>query len=64
MPTKRYKVVDRFPLRIYSAQQFSDLLTAVKRFDIMETYSFNYDVSRPIHVAADTEDVVFVLKMR
>jgi len=63
-PKKRYKIVDRFPLRLYSAKQLNDLLTAVGCFDIVEAYSFDYDVSRPMIVTADTEDVVFVLKCR
>jgi SAM-dependent methyltransferase len=61
-PKKRYKIIDRFPFRIYSAKQFNDLLAAVKRFNVLETYSFDYDISRPIKVTADTEDVVFVLE--
>jgi len=63
-PKKRYSIVDRFPFRIYTAKQFSDLLAAVNRFDILETYSFEYDVTRPINVTADAEDVVYVLKGR
>ena len=63
-PKKRYNVVDRFPFRIYSAKQFFKLLVAVNRFDVLETYSFDYDVSRPIKVTADSEDVVFVLRAR
>ena len=63
-PKKRYKIVDRFPLRIYTAKQFSDVLANVNRFDLLETYSFDYDVSQPISVTADTEDVVYVLKTR
>jgi len=61
-PNKRYHIVDRFPFRIYSAKQFNDLLTAAGCFDIVETYSFDCDLSRPIKVIADTEDVIFVLK--
>ena len=61
-PKKRYTVIDRFPFRIYTMKQFNDLLTAVGRFGILETYSFGYDISRPIRVTADTEDVVYVLK--
>ena len=63
-PKKHYKIVDRFPFRIYTAKQFSDLLAAVNRFDVLETYSFDYDVSQPIKVTADAEDVVYVLKSR
>jgi len=63
-PKKRYNVVNRFPFRIYSAEQFSKLLTVVNRFDILETYSFDYDLSRPVEVTADAEDVVFVLRKK
>jgi len=63
-PKKRYTIIDCFPLRIYSAKQLNHLLTAVNRFDVLETYSFDYDISQPIKVTDDTEDVVFVLKCR
>jgi SAM-dependent methyltransferase len=63
-PTKRYQIVDRFPLRMYTVKQFNHLITTVARFDILETYSFDYDLSRPIEVTDDTEDVIFVLKTR
>jgi len=63
-PKKRYNIVDRFPFRIYSAQQFHNLLAAVNRFNILETYSFDYDISQPMAVTGDTEDVVFVLERR
>ena len=63
-PTKRYKVLDRFPFRMYTAKQFGALLKAADCFDLVETFSFDYDISRPIRVTADTEDVVFVLQSR
>jgi len=63
-PKKHYCVVDRFPLRIYTAKQLSELLKAADRFDILATYSFDYDISRPINVTAQTEDVVYVLENR
>ena len=63
-PKKRYRIVDRFPFRIYTAKQFYGLLAAVNRFDVLETYSFDYDLSCPMKVTANTEDVVFVLRTR
>lgn len=63
-PKNQYKVIDRFPLRLYTAEQFSDLLRAADRFDILETYSFDYDISRPIRITASTEDVVYVLNRK
>jgi hypothetical protein len=61
-PTKRYQIIDRFPLRIYSAEQWSSLLVAVNRFDVLATYSFDCDITCPITVTDTTEDVVFVLR--
>ena len=63
-PKKRYAIVDHFPFRIYTAKQFSDLLAAVDRFDVLATYSFDYDIASPIKVTTDTEDVVYVLIQR
>jgi SAM-dependent methyltransferase len=63
-PKKRYKIVDRFLLRTYTAKQFSRLLATVDRFDIVATYSFDYDISHPITVTGDTVDVVYVLRRR
>ena len=63
-PKKRYHIIDRFPFRMYTAKQFSDLLIVVGRFEILATYSFDYDISQPVKVATDTEDVVYVLKNR
>jgi adenylate kinase family enzyme len=63
-PKKKYSIVDRFPFRIYSAKQFNNLLTHVNRFDVVETFTFDYDISQPITVSDDTEDVVYVLKKR
>ncbi|GHT17818.1 N,N-dimethyltransferase [Planctomycetales bacterium] len=62
--TKRYKIVDTFPLRMYSARQFNEFLIAVNRFDVLETFTFDYDINQPIQVNRLTEDVVFVLKKR
>ena len=63
-PQRHYRIVDRFPFRIYTARQFNDLLAAVNRFDILETYSFDYDIANPTSVTADSEDVVYVLQTR
>lgn len=63
-PTKHYQVIDHFPLRIYSADQFSQLLKSAACFDVLETYSFDYDALCPMPVTAETEDVVYVLKTR
>ena len=63
-PKQRYAIVDHFPLRIYTAKQFNALLRAVDRFEILETYSFDYDIANPIRITANTEDIVYVLGVR
>ncbi|MDR2705027.1 MAG: class I SAM-dependent methyltransferase [Planctomycetaceae bacterium] len=61
-PKKCYEVVDTFPLRTYSLPQFLSLLKKVNRFDILETFDFNF--KSPIQLNTKTEDVVFVLKKK
>jgi SAM-dependent methyltransferase len=61
-PQKRYEVVDVFPLRTYSLRQFQYLLQKVNRFDILETFDFNFQ--SPVQLNPQTEDVVFVLKRK
>ncbi|MDR2757080.1 MAG: class I SAM-dependent methyltransferase [Planctomycetaceae bacterium] len=59
-PKQHYKIIDTFPLRTYSLQQFRTLLKKVNQFDILETFDFNFQV--PVPLNSQTEDVVFVLK--
>ena len=61
-PTKTYELIDKFPMRTYTAKQFRQLLADVALFDVLETFDFDLDDS--IRVNADTEDVVFVLQKR
>jgi SAM-dependent methyltransferase len=63
-PKKRYKIIDTFQLRMYSSRQFNAFLTAVNRFDVLETFTFDYDINQPVQVNRQTEDAVFVLKKR
>ena len=61
-PTKKYELIDTFPMRTYTAAQFRRLLTGVALFDVLETFDFSMD--QPIQIDASTEDVVFVLQKR
>jgi hypothetical protein len=36
----------------------------VPEFEIAATYDFSYDMSEPIEIEPETEDVVFVLRKR
>ncbi|MDR3181774.1 MAG: class I SAM-dependent methyltransferase [Planctomycetaceae bacterium] len=61
-PKKRYSVIDRFPLRTYTAKQFYRLLKSANCFRIIETYTFDYDIEHPIKVNDTTEDTLFILR--
>ncbi len=61
-PTKTYELIDRFPLRTYTASQFQRLLDDVDLFNVQEIYDFSMD--QPINVGPNTEDVVFVLQRK
>ena len=60
--TKKYELIDTFPMRTYTAEQFRQLLADVARFDVLETFDFGLD--DPIRIDGSTEDVVFVLQKR
>ena len=59
-PTKTSELIDTFPMRTYTTDQFRQLLNDVALFDVLETFDFRMD--HPIRVNARTEDVVFVLQ--
>ena len=61
-PKRRYEVVDSFPLRVYTLEQFRALLKKSNRFETFETYDFDLDL--PIRVDTKTEDVVYVLRKK
>ncbi|MDR2438930.1 MAG: class I SAM-dependent methyltransferase [Planctomycetaceae bacterium] len=58
-PKQHYEIIDTFPLRTYSLQQFQSLLKKVNRFNVLETFDFHFQ--SPVQLNSQTEDVVFVL---
>lgn len=63
-PTSHIQLADEMDFRIYTADQFRQLLKDVGRFEVLETYDFTYDIDSPQPVTASTEDVVFILQKR
>lgn len=63
-PTKRFRLVDEMTFRTYTADQFRRLLRRSVQLELADTYDFAYDIDRPVHVDAETEDVVYVLRKR
>ncbi len=60
----RFRIVDSFDFRTYSAGQFSRLVARVESLEIVSTYDFSYDIDRPICVDKETEDVIYILRKR
>ncbi len=63
-PKKRYEVIDTFPLRLWTVATFQHLLEKSDRFDVLETFDFDFDMTRPVRVDSKTEDVVYVLRKK
>ena len=63
-PTRQFRLEDEFIFRTYTAGQFRGLLDRIHELEVVETYDFAYEMDHPIRVAAETEDVVFVLRKR
>lgn len=63
-PTRKLRLVDEMPFRMYSLPQFRRLLSRVPELVLEETYDFDHDIECPTVVDKDSEDVVFVLKKR
>jgi SAM-dependent methyltransferase len=60
-PTRHLQITDQFVFRTYTCRQMRALIQRVGGLQIVATYDFAYDLSAPIQVGPETEDVVYVL---
>ncbi len=58
------RIRDEFPLRIYTAQQFLELLASVPDWQLCDVYDFWYEIDRPLRLDDRIADAVFILKKR
>jgi SAM-dependent methyltransferase len=63
-PLRQFRLEDQLVFRTYTAAQFRRLLDRIPGLEMVGTYDFAYDIDQPIQIAAETEDVVFVLRKR
>lgn len=61
-PTERHTIVDELVFRTYTKEQMLKLLKDTGRFEIEVMFDFQYRLDAPIKLAADTQDVVFILR--
>ena len=61
-PQGKLRIVEELVFRTYTARQMEVLLDKVPDLELVATYDFNYDLSSPVSIGPETEDVVFVLR--
>jgi hypothetical protein len=61
-PRRQFRLTDRLEFRTYTARQMAALFAQAEKLEVTQTYDFSYDANRPIKIAPDTEDVVYVLR--
>ncbi len=61
-PTQSRQIVDELIFRTYTAPQLAGLLRSVPQLRLAATYDFRYRLDWPTEIAADTQDVVLILK--
>ena len=63
-PSDQFRIEDEVTFRTYSAGQMERLLGGIADFEVTAVYDFGYDISRPLEIGPETEDVVYVLRKR
>tara|TARA_B100000809_G_scaffold195817_1_gene195277 strand:- start:65 stop:940 length:876 start_codon:yes stop_codon:yes gene_type:complete len=63
-PTRHRRIVEILRYRTYTVRQIRKLVAAVPQLEWIESFDFAYDISRPIRVDSETEDIVLVLRKR
>ena len=63
-PSKRLRLAEDLVFRTYTWAQMRKLLDEVSELELCETYDFRYDLSQPVVIDPETEDVVFVLRKK
>jgi len=57
-------LADEFPLRMYTARQFSRLLKSVPDLELLDVFDFWYEIDHPLELDDEITDTMFVLQRR
>ncbi len=63
-PTRHRRIEGILRYRTYTWAQIRRLVSSVPSLEWIESFDFSYDISRPVVVDEETEDVVLVLRKR
>lgn len=58
------QLVTSYPMRIYQADQITQLFRSVPEFQLLDVYDFWYDIEEPQPLSDELGDAVFVLQKR
>jgi SAM-dependent methyltransferase len=61
-PKKELRLRHDFPLRMYTAAQFRNLLAKVPCLKLCDVYDFWYEIEHPLRLSDELSDTVFVLQ--
>ncbi len=60
----RYQLATTYPMRIYRADQITQLLATVPEFELCDVFDFNYEIDEPLRLSDELGDTVLVLRKR
>ncbi len=63
-PLQVLRFRDEFPLRIYTARQFRQLLAKVPQWELADVFDFWYEIDQPMKLTDQMADCVFLLRRR
>ena len=63
-PIKHLRISEECVFRTYSAAQIQRLFQKVALFEPVATYDYNHDITNPISIGSETQDVVYILRRR
>jgi len=63
-PKEKFRIIDEIRFRTYTWPQFERLLEKVPRLELIDVYDFDYDIESPLVIDQESEDAVFVFKVR
>lgn len=61
---QEYQFETTYTMRIYRADQMSDLLASVPDFELCDVFDFNYEIEDPLELNDELGDTVLVLRKR
>jgi hypothetical protein len=63
-PIKHLRISEECVFRTYSAAQIQRLFQKVDLFEPVATYDYNHDITNPISIGSETQDVIYILRRR